>query len=168
MGKPAEEALLYLVAADHANVAVARFSMNEDDLKEAMRRPWVAFDLDSGAFSVAGPFGRRKHHPRAMGSMPRVLGRYVRELGVLGLEEAVRKMTSLPARRVRWLDRGILRPGLAADIAVFDPDRILDRATFENPNVYSEGVSYVLVNGRVVLDDGKMTVERPGRVLGIQ
>ena len=97
--------------------------------------------------------------------MPRVLGRYVRELKVLGLEEAVRKMTSLPARRMRFHDRGLLRPGMAADITIFDPDRIRDVATFEDPNRYSEGVSYVVVNGRVVLDDGKLTAERPGRVL---
>jgi dihydroorotase/N-acyl-D-amino-acid deacylase len=165
MQKPPEEALLDLVEQDHANVSVARFSMNEDDLKEAMRRPWVAFDLDSGAVSLSGPLGANKRHPRAMGSMPRVLGRYVREQGVLPLEEAVRKMTSLPARRVRWMDRGLLRPGMAADVTVFDPERIIDRATFEEPNAYAEGVSYVLVNGRVVLDDGKMTEERPGRVL---
>jgi dihydroorotase/N-acyl-D-amino-acid deacylase len=97
--------------------------------------------------------------------MPRVLGRYVRELKLLTLEDAVRKMTSLPARRMRFLDRGLLRPGMAADITVFDPDRILDVATFEDPNRYSEGVSYVVVNGRVVLDDGRLTSERPGRVL---
>jgi dihydroorotase/N-acyl-D-amino-acid deacylase len=165
MGKSPEEALLDLVEADHANVFVARFAMSEDDLQVAMRKPWVAFDLDAGATAVDGPLGVDKHHPRAFGSMPRVLGRYVRELKLLTLEDAVRKMTSLPARRMRFLDRGLLRPGMAADITVFDPDRIRDVATFEDPNRYSEGVSYVVVNGRVVLDDGKLTSERPGRVL---
>ena len=165
MGKPPEEALLDLVEADHANVFVARFSMNEDDLQVAMRKPWVAFDLDAGATAVDGPLGVDRHHPRAFGSMPRVLGRYVRELKVLRLEEAVRKMTSLPAGRMRFRDRGVLRPGMAADITVFDPERIRDVATFEDPNRYSEGVSYVVVNGRIVLDDGKLTAERPGRVL---
>ena len=165
MGKPPEEALVDLVEADHANVFVARFSMNEDDLQVAMRKPWVAFDLDAGAVTLDGPLGEDKHHPRAFGSMPRVLGRYVRELKLLTLEEAVRKMTSLPARRMRFHDRGLLRPGMAADITVFDPERIRDVATFEDPNRYSEGVSYVVVNGRVVLDDGEMTSERPGRVL---
>jgi dihydroorotase/N-acyl-D-amino-acid deacylase len=165
MGKPPEEALLDLVEADHANVFVARFSMNEDDLQVAMRKPWVAFDLDAGAVAVDGPLGADKHHPRAFGSLPRVLGRYVRELKLLTLEEAVRKMTSLPARRLRFHDRGLLRPGMAADITVFDPERIRDVATFEDPNRYSEGVSYVIVNGRVVLDDEKLTAERPGRVL---
>jgi dihydroorotase/N-acyl-D-amino-acid deacylase len=165
MGKAPEEALLDLVEADHANVFVARFSMNEDDLQVAMRKPWVAFDLDAGATAVDGPLGVDRHHPRAFGSMPRVLGRYVRELKVLRLEEAVRKMTSLPAGRMRFRDRGVLRPGMAADITVFDPERIRDVATFEDPNRYSEGVSYVVVNGRIVLDDGKLTAERPGRVL---
>jgi dihydroorotase/N-acyl-D-amino-acid deacylase len=165
MGKPPEEALLDLVEADHANVFVARFSMNEDDLQVALRQPWVALDLDAGACAVDGPLGADRHHPRAFGSMPRVLGRYVRELKVLTLEEAVRKMTSLPARRLRFHDRGLLRPGMAADITVFDPERIRDVATFEDPNRYSEGVAYVVVNGRLVLDDGKLTTERPGRVL---
>jgi N-acyl-D-aspartate/D-glutamate deacylase len=167
MGKPPEEALVDLVEADHANVFVARFSMSEDDLQVAMRKPWVAFDLDAGACAVDGPLGADKHHPRAFGSMPRVLGRYARDLKLFSLEEAVRKMTSLPARRMRLHDRGLLRPGMAADITVFDPERIRDVATFEDPNRYSEGVSFVVVNGRVVLDDGKLTAERPGRVLTV-
>jgi N-acyl-D-amino-acid deacylase len=165
MGKSPEETLLDLVEADHANVFVARFSMNEDDLQVAMRKPWVALDLDAGACATDGPLGADKHHPRAFGSMPRVLGRYARDLKLFSVEEAVRKMTSLPARRMRFHDRGLLRPGMAADITVFDPEKIRDVATFEDPNRYSEGVSYVVVNGRVVLDDGKMTAERPGRVL---
>jgi N-acyl-D-amino-acid deacylase len=165
MGKSPEEALLDLVEADHANVFVARFSMSEDDLQVALRKPWVALCLDAGACAVDGPLGADKHHPRAFGSMPRVLGRYARDLKLFSVEEAVRKMTSLPARRMRLHDRGQLHPGMAADITVFDPERIRDVATFEDPNRYSEGVAYVVVNGRVVLDDGKMTAERPGRVL---
>jgi dihydroorotase/N-acyl-D-amino-acid deacylase len=165
MGKPPEEALIELVEADRANVFVARFSMNEDDLQYALRRPWIALDLDAGAFSLDGPFGKSKHHPRALGSMPRVLGHYARDLRLFPVEEAVRKMTSLPARRVGLHDRGLLRPGMAADVVVFDPARIRDAATFEEPNVYSEGVEYVVVNGRVVLDGGRMTGERPGRPL---
>jgi N-acyl-D-aspartate/D-glutamate deacylase len=97
--------------------------------------------------------------------MARVLGRYVRDEHVLALEDAVRKMTSLPARRVRLLDRGIVRPGMAADLVVFDLDRVRDLATFEKPLQYSEGFSHVVVNGRVVLDDGKMTNDRPGTPL---
>jgi dihydroorotase/N-acyl-D-amino-acid deacylase len=165
MGKSAEEALIELVEADRANVFVARFSMNEDDLLHAMRQPWVAFDLDAGAFSLAGPFGKSKHHPRSLGAFPRVLGHYARELKVFGIEEAVRRMTSLPARRVGLLDRGVLRPAMAADVTVFDPETIAGRATFEEPNVYSEGVDTVVVNGGVVLEAGKMTGERSGQPL---
>ena len=165
MGKPPEEALIDLVEADRANVFVARFSMNEDDLQYAMRRPWVAIDLDAGGFSLDGPFGASKHHPRALGTMPRVIGHYARDLKLFPIEEAVRKMTSLPARRMGLSDRGLLRPGMAADVVVFDPEKIRDVATFEEPNVYSEGVEHVVVNGRVVLDGGRMTGERPGRPL---
>jgi N-acyl-D-amino-acid deacylase len=165
MGKSPEEALIDLVEADRANVFVARFSMNEDDLQYALLRPWVAIDLDAGAFSLDGPFGASKHHPRALGSMPRVIGHYARDLKLFSIEEAVRRMTSLPARRMGLSDRGLLRPGLAADVVVFDPERIRDVATFEEPNVYSEGVEHVVVNGRVVLDGGRMTDERPGRPL---
>lgn len=97
--------------------------------------------------------------------MPRVIGHYARDLKLFSIEEAVRKMTSLPARRMGLLDRGLLRPGLAADVVVFDPERIRDVATFEVPNVYSEGVEHVVVNGRVVLEGERMTDERPGRPL---
>jgi N-acyl-D-aspartate/D-glutamate deacylase len=100
-----------------------------------------------------------------MGSFPRILGRYARELGLFSVEEAVRRMTSLPARRVGLWDRGLLRPGMAADVVVFDPDTIADRATFEEPNVYSEGVDTVVVNGVVTLAGGRMTGERGGRPL---
>ena len=165
MGKSPEEALIDLVEADRANVFVARFSMNEDDLQYALRRPWVAIDLDAGGFSLDGPFGASKHHPRALGSMPRVIGHYARDLSLFPIEEAVRKMTSLPARRMGLSDRGLLRPGMAADVVVFDPAKIRDVATFEEPNVYSEGVAHVVVNGRVVLEGGRMTDERPGRPL---
>jgi len=165
MGKSPEEALIDLVEADRANVFVARFSMNEDDLQYALRRPWVAIDLDAGGFSLDGPFGASKHHPRALGSMPRVIGHYARDLSLFPIEEAVRKMTSLPARRMGLSDRGLLRPGMAADVVVFDPAKIRDVATFEEPNVYSEGVAHVVVNGRVVLEAGRMTDERPGRPL---
>lgn len=165
MGKAPEEALIDLVAADRANVTVARFLMSEGDVREIMRRPWVAFDTDAPGQATDGPFARDLTHPRAFGTAPRVLGRYVREEKVLRLEDAVRKLTSLPARRVGLWDRGVLRPGMAADVVVFDPDRIVDRATFENPDVYPEGVLHVLVNGRLVLEAGRMTGQRSGRPL---
>ena len=165
MGKPPEEALLELVEADRGQTWVVRFWMSEEDVRLAMRQPWVSFDTDNPGQATDGPFAGELAHPRAFGAMPRVLGRYVREQKLLTLEEAVRKMTSLPASRVRLLDRGVLRPGMAADLVVFDPDRIRDRATFEEPLRYSEGVSHLVVNGRIVLDGGTMTGERPGRPL---
>jgi dihydroorotase/N-acyl-D-amino-acid deacylase len=165
MGKPPAEALLDLVEADRAQGWVVRFWMSEDDVRLAMKQPWVSFDTDNPGQATDGPFAEDLAHPRAFGGMARVLGRYVREEHVLTLEDAVRKMTSLPARRVRLLDRGIVRPGLAADLVVFDLDRVRDLATFERPLQYSEGFSHVVVNGRVVLDDGKLTDERPGRPL---
>jgi dihydroorotase/N-acyl-D-amino-acid deacylase len=165
MGVAPEEALLELVEKDRASTAVVRFSMNEDDLQLAMRRSWVAFGADSGALTLDGPMGKEKRHPRAFGTMPRVLGRYARELGLFTTEEAVRRMTSLAARRVGLFDRGLLRPGMLADVVVFDPARIRDRATYEEPSLYSEGVEHVVVNGRLVLEAGRMTGERPGRAL---
>jgi dihydroorotase/N-acyl-D-amino-acid deacylase len=165
MGKPPEEALLALVEADRAQGWVVRFWMSEDDVRLAMRQPWVSFVTDNPGQATDGPFAEDLAHPRAFGGMARVLGRYVRDEHVLTLEDAVRKMTSLPAGRIRLLDRGIVRPGMAADLVVFDLDRVRDLATFEKPLQYSEGFSHVVVNGRVVLDDGKMTDERPGRPL---
>ncbi len=165
MGKPPEEALLDIVEADRAQGWAVRFWMSEDDVRLAVRQPWVSFVTDNPGQATDGPFAEDLAHPRAFGAMPRVLARYAREQKVLTVEEAVRKLTSLPARQVRLLDRGILRPGMAADLVVFDPDRIRDRATFEKPLQYSEGVSHVIVNGRIVLDDGTMTAERPGRPL---
>ena len=165
MRKPPEEALLDIVEADRAQGWAVRFWMSEDDVRLAIRQPWVSFVTDNPGQATDGPFATDLAHPRAFGAMPRVLSRYVREQRLLTLEEAVRKMTSLPARRVRLLDRGLLRPGMVADLVVFDPDRIRDRATFEKPLQYSEGVSHVVVNGRIVLEEGTMTAERPGRAL---
>ena len=131
----------------------------------ALKHPLISINTDSAARAEDGPLSESKSHPRAWGTFPRILGKYVREEKLLTLEEAVRKMTSRPATRVRLQDRGILRPGMAADITVFDPETIRDVATFEEPNRYSVGVRHVLVNGRPVVEDGKITDERPGQVL---
>ncbi len=166
LGVSPENALMDLVAADRDNIGVARFGMSEDDVQLAMRQPWVAFDLDYGARGLDGKLAQEgSAHPRAFGAMPRVLGHYARDLRLFSLEEAVRKMTSLPARRLNLQDRGVLRAGMKADLAVFDPAVIRDVATFEQPLAYSEGIVHVLVNGRFVLESGKMTRERPGRPL---
>ena len=165
MGVTPEEALLELVEMDRASTSVVRFSMNEDDLQAALRKSWVALGADSGAMTVDGPLGKEKRHPRAFGTMPRVLGRYARDLGLFTTEEAVRRMTSLAARRVGLFDRGLLRPGMMADVVVFDPARIRDRATYEDSRLYSEGIEHVIVNGSPVLESGRMTGQRSGRAL---
>jgi dihydroorotase/N-acyl-D-amino-acid deacylase len=136
-------------------------AINEDDLVRILKDPLTMIASDG---SVEIP-GRGVPHPRSYGTFARVLGMYVREKRALSLEEAVRKMTSLPAQRMGLHDRGLLRPGMKADIVIFDAARVRDRATFADPHKYAEGVSFVIVNGSVVLDDGKMTEARPGRAL---
>ncbi len=165
MGKDPRDAVMDLVTADRANSAVVISIMREDDVVAALRHPLVSVDTDSGAKAEDGPMAESKSHPRAFGTFARILGKYVRDEKVLRLEEAVRKMTSQPAARVHLQDRGILRPGMAADITVFDAATIRDVATFEDPMHYSVGVRFVLVNGRTVLDQGRITAERPGKAL---
>jgi N-acyl-D-amino-acid deacylase len=164
-GVTAAATLVDLVLADHANTFVTRLYMDEPDLRLAMRQPWTSFGTDAAALAVDGPLASDGTHPRAFGSMPRVLGRYVREEKLFPLEEAVRKMTSLPAARLGLTDRGLLRPGMAADVVVFDPATVADTATYENPHQYSLGMELVLVNGQLVLRDGIRTTARPGRPL---
>ena len=139
MGKDPRDAVMDLVIADRANTAVITAIMSEDDVRLALQSPLVSVDTDSGAQAEDGPLSESKSHPRAWGTFPRILGKYVRDEKVLRLEEAVRKMTSQPAARVHLNDRGILRPGMAADITVFDPARIRDTSTFEDPKHYAVG-----------------------------
>jgi len=160
-----ELALMQLVAQDRGKVGVARFTMKEEDVQTALQRPWVALDTDYGARAVDGPFGGEGAHPRAFGTMARILGHYVRDVKLFTVEEAVRKITSLPARRMGVWDRGVLRPGAYADVVVFDPEHVEDTATFEQPQQYPRGIETVVVNGKVVLHQGKRTGERPGRPL---
>lgn len=165
MGKDPREALMDVVIADHGESACITSIMSEDDVRTALKSGLVSVGTDSGAKAIDGPLSESKSHPRGWGSFPRILGRYVRDEHLLTLEEAIRKMTSQPATRVHLADRGILRPGLDADVTVFDPATIRDLSTFEEPAQYSIGVKYVLVNGRTVIFDGKITSERPGRAL---
>jgi N-acyl-D-aspartate/D-glutamate deacylase len=165
MGKDPRDAVMDLVIADRSNSSVVISIMREDDVVAALKHPLVSIDTDSGAKAEDGPMSESKSHPRAFGTFARILGKYVRDEKVLRLEDAIRKMTSQPASRVHLLDRGILRPGMAADITVFDPATIRDLSTFEDPMHYSVGVRHVLVNGRAVIADGKITGERPGRAL---
>ncbi|MBW3629435.1 MAG: D-aminoacylase [Gemmatimonadetes bacterium] len=163
-GQPVVDALLDLLLADRAATSAIYFSMSEEDIELAMRQPWVSVGIDAGA-RAADSTVREKPHPRAYGSFPRILCRYVRERGVLTLEDAIRKFTSLPAARVGLTDRGLLRAGLYADITIFDPATVCDRATFENPVQTSVGIQHVLVNGVPVVRGGAPTGERPGRGL---
>jgi N-acyl-D-amino-acid deacylase len=165
LGKDPREAVMDLVISARAQVSCVLSIMSEDDVKTALRHPLVSIDTDSEARAEDGPLSESKSHPRAWGTFPRILGKYVREQKLLTLEEAVRKMTSRPASRVGLSDRGILRPGMMADVVVFDPEAIRDVATFEDPNHYSVGMKHVLVNGRAVIAEGKITSERPGRAL---
>jgi len=165
MGKDPRDAVMDLVVADKGESSVIISIMTEDDVRTALKHPLVGVGTDSGAKAEDGKLSESKSHPRAWGSFPRILGHYVRDEHLLPLEEAIRKMTSKAAARVHLNDRGILRPGMKADITVFDPATIRDVATFENPNHYSVGVKQVFVNGRRVLADGLMTAERSGRPL---
>jgi dihydroorotase/N-acyl-D-amino-acid deacylase len=159
------DAIMDIVLADRGNTMRVTFGMSEEDVQAALKHPLVSMCTDSEASAEDGIFAREKSHPRAWATTARILGHYVREVKLITLEEAVRKMTSLPASRMRLRDRGLLRPGMAADIVAFDPETIQERSTYPDPNHYSQGVEYVAVNGELVVDGGKITDARPGRPL---
>ena len=165
MGKDPRDAVMDLVIADRAETSCIIAIMNEDDVRTALRHPLISFDTDSGAQAEDGKLSESKSHPRAWGTFTRVLGRYVRDEKLLTIEEAVRRMTSQAAVRVGLMDRGVIRPGMFADLTIFDPATVRDVATFEDPKHYSVGVRHVLVNRRAVVSDGRITAERPGRPL---
>jgi N-acyl-D-amino-acid deacylase len=163
--KDSMDALFDLLLADNAFPQVAVFGMSEPDVVLALQQPWVSLDNDSSGASPEGVLGRDHPHPRAYGTFPRVLRKYVREEHKLTLEDAIRKFSALPAQRLRLEGRGLLRAGMWADIVIFDPAIIRDLATFDNPNQLSQGMAFVLVNGAAVIDNGKMTGALPGKVL---
>jgi N-acyl-D-amino-acid deacylase len=165
MGKDPRDAVIDLVIADRGESSVITSIMDEDDVRSALKHPLVGVGTDSGAQAEDGKLSVSKSHPRAWGSFPRILGHYVRDEHLLSLEEAVRKMTSKAAARVHLNDRGVLRPGMAADVTVFDPAAIRDIATFEDPKHYSIGIKHVIVNGKRAVIDGRITDERAGRPL---
>ena len=144
---------------------VAVFGMSEQDIAYALKQPWVSIDNDSQGTAPDGILGQEHPHPRAYGTFPRILRKYVREEKLLTLQEAIRKFSALPAQRMRFTDRGVLKQGMWADIVVFDPNTIRDVATFENPNQLSVGMRFVLVNGVPVIEEGRMTNALPGKVL---
>ena len=159
------DALMDVVIAGKDHVGAVYFTMSEDDVKFAMQQPFVSVGTDAGEVNFQGPLSESKVHPRAYGSFPRILGRYVRDQHLLSLEQAIRKFTSLPAQRMGLHDRGLLRTGAFADITIFDPNTINDVATFEDPHRPSVGVEYVIVNGVISLEHGKVTGHLGGRPL---
>jgi dihydroorotase/N-acyl-D-amino-acid deacylase len=159
------DTLCDILIKDNAFTQVAVFGMDEHDVVLALKQPWVSIDNDSQGTSPDGILGKEHPHPRAYGTFPRILRKYVREEHALTLEDAIRKFSALPAQRMRFTDRGVLKLGLWADVVIFDPATIRDLATFEQPNQLSEGMDYVLVNGVPVIAEGKMTGALPGKVL---
>ena len=164
-GKDPFDFVFDLLIEERGSIGCVYFIIDEGDLALALKQPWVAIGSDGSALSVEGPLRAGVPHPRSFGTFPRVLGRYVRELKVIPLEEAIRKMTSLPASILGLTDRGTIKDGQWADLVIFDPATVADKATFEDPFQYPAGIDTVLVNGKVVLDEGKHTNARPGKVL---
>ncbi len=160
------ETLFDIVLAENGHSTSTVYAvMNEQDVQAAMKQWWVAVNTDFGGVAPDGPLGMQSPHPRAYGTFPRILGHYSRDLKLFPLEFAVRKMTSLAAQRVGLADRGLVKPGMYADITVFNPATVIDRATFQKPHQTSVGIEYVIVNGQMVLKKGQLTSVRPGRGL---
>jgi N-acyl-D-amino-acid deacylase len=164
-GTSPEETIMDLVREDRSRIGTIYFLMSDDNLKKQIQLPWVSFASDAGSIAAEGVFLKSSAHPRAYGSFARVLGKYVRDDHVLSLPDAIRKLAALPSQNLGLDRRGLLKPGMFADVVVFDPATIADRATFEQPHVYAVGVRDVFVNGVQVLKDGDHTGKKPGRAL---
>jgi N-acyl-D-amino-acid deacylase len=164
-GKDPAETIMDLVLEDRSRVGTVYFMMSEENIKKQIRQPWVSFGSDASSMAPEGPFIRSSAHPRAYGNFARLLGKYVRDEKVIPLHEAIRRLTGLPARNLGIDRRGLLKVGYFADIAVFDPAAIADRATFEKPHQYAVGMKHVFVNGVHVLKDGEHTGAKPGRAV---
>ena len=164
-GKSPEETIMDLVLEDQSRIGTIYFMMSDDNLKKEIQRPWVSFASDAGSIAAEGVFLKSSAHPRAYGSFARVLGKFVRDERVLTLPDAIRKLAAQPSQNLGLARRGLLRPGNFADVVVFDPATIADRATFEKPHVYATGMRHVFVNGVQVLKDGEHTGLKPGRAL---
>jgi N-acyl-D-aspartate/D-glutamate deacylase len=159
------DVLFDILIDERGSVPTVYAHHTEPDMNLALVQPWCSIGSDGSAYATEGPLRRGNPHPRNFGTFPRVLGVYVRDRKLLRLEDAVRKMTSLNAARLGLVDRGLLRPGAFADVTLFDPHRVIDRATYTDPFHYPEGIETVIVNGRVVLDKGQHTGATPGRAL---
>jgi N-acyl-D-amino-acid deacylase len=164
-GTSPEETAMDLVIRDGTRVGTIYFIIDEDNIAAQLKKPWVSVGSDAGSMAPEGNFLKSNTHPRAYGTFARILGRYVRDQQVLTLQEAVRRMTSLPAANLRIQRRGALKPGYFADVVLFDPATVRDNATFEQPHQYATGVRDVFVNGVQVLKDGEHTGAKPGRVV---
>jgi N-acyl-D-amino-acid deacylase len=164
-GTSPEDTAMDLLVEDDGRIFAMYFTMSEDNIRKQVQLPWVSFGSDAESMAPEGPFIKSNPHPRAYGNFSRLLGRYVREQGLVPLEEAIRRLTSFPAENLKIKDRGSLKPGYFADIAVFDPASIIDHATFAEPHQYSTGMVHVFVNGAQVLKDGEHTGALPGRVV---
>lgn len=164
-GKPPYDVMLDLMNEDQTRIEVVFFLMSEDNVRKQVRLPWVSFGSDASSMAPVDPFTRSSAHPRAYGNFARLLGKYVREEKLVTLTDAIRRLTSLPAANLGLKDRGTLAPGRFADVVVFDPATIADRATFEKPHQYAVGMKHVFVNGVAVLKDGEHTGALPGRAL---
>jgi N-acyl-D-amino-acid deacylase len=164
-GTSPELTAMDLIVEDESRIGTVYFSQSEENVRKAIKLPWVSFCSDSASVAPEGVFLKSSVHPRAYGSFARLLGKYVREEKLVPLEEAIRKLTSLPATNLRLERRGLLEEGHFADIVVFDPEAIQDHATFEEPHQYATGVAHVFVNGVQVLQDGEHTGATPGRVV---
>jgi N-acyl-D-aspartate/D-glutamate deacylase len=164
-GKDPYDFVFDMLIANRGNVSCVWFIISEDDLKLALQQPWVSIGSDGSALATSGPLRAGVPHPRNFGTFPRVLGKYVRDEHVLSLEEAVHKMSGLTAKQMHIGDRGLIKEGFAADLVIFDPATVSDRATFTDPFQYPVGISTVMVNGRVVLDNGRHTGQKPGVVI---
>ena len=159
------DALFDFIIADHGQTGAIFFMMKESDMQAALKSPFVSICTDSGARASDGPLAGSKSHPRGWGTYPRILGKYVRDEGLMSLELAIHKMTGLPAANVGLKQRGLIRPGYFADLTIFDPKTVIDRATFDEPNQYPAGINFVIVNGQIEVDHGQRTTALGGRVL---
>jgi len=164
-GTSPEETAMDLVWQDGSRVQAVYFLMSEENVQKQVKLPYMAFGSDAGALAAEGTFLERSTHPRAYGNFARLLGKYVREEKLISLEEAIYKLSTLPASRLKLKDRGALKPGYFADIVIFDPEKVGDRATFDKPHQYSVGMEHVIVNGEQVLKKGKHTGALPGRAV---
>ena len=163
--KSPQETAMDLVIEDDSRVGTIYFLMSEENIRKQIKLPWVSFGSDAESPAPEGPFLKSNTHPRAYGNVARLLGKYVRDEKLIPPEEAIRRLTSLPATNLRIQQRGLLKPGYFADVVIFDPAKIQDHATFEKPHQYSTGVVHVFVNGTQVLKDGEHTGAKPGRVV---